>query len=113
MNLDEAQQYLRESRLHDEIKRLRALVAKLQRFATHEDHCLWKMGMEASQCTCGLNAALGFADCPEPSPALPPNTAELLLALHEEFYGGPRANADAFRILPKVVQALTRSRAIP
>jgi hypothetical protein len=45
-------------------------------------------------------------------PSLPGNTGELLLALHGEFYGGPKAHADAFRILPKVVKALEASGAI-
>ncbi len=34
---------------------------------------------------------------------MPDDTNELLLALHKEFYGGPLAHANAFRILPRVV----------
>ena len=37
------------------------------------------------------------------SKRLQENTAELLLALHGEFYGAEPANADAFRVLPTVV----------
>lgn len=37
---------------------------------------------------------------------LPENTRELLIALHFEFYGGPKAHANAFRVLPRVVNAL-------
>ena len=39
---------------------------------------------------------------------LPENTRELLIALHFEFYGGPKAHADAFRILPRVANALDK-----
>ncbi len=38
--------------------------------------------------------------------SLPDNTAELLTALNVEFYNGPLAHADAFRILPRVVEEL-------
>lgn len=37
---------------------------------------------------------------------LPENWEELLTSLHQEFYSGPKAHADAFRILPKVVNRL-------
>jgi hypothetical protein len=43
---------------------------------------------------------------------LPSNTRELLTALHAEFYSGPPAHANAFRILPKVVDALERGAAL-
>ena len=35
----------------------------------------------------------------KPPPKLPENTEELLNDLHQEFYSGPKAHADAFRIL--------------
>ena len=41
-----------------------------------------------------------------PPPKLPENTEELLNDLHQEFYSGPKAHADAFRILPKVIENL-------
>ncbi len=41
---------------------------------------------------------------------LPPNTRELLLALNAEFYSGPLAHADAFRILPRVAAELEKLR---
>jgi len=44
---------------------------------------------------------------------LPENTRELLLTLHFEFYNGPKADADAFRILPRVINALEKAGAIP
>lgn len=44
---------------------------------------------------------------------LPENTRELLLTLHLEFYGGPKAHADVFRILPRVINALEKAGAIP
>ena len=46
-------------------------------------------------------------------PELPEHTESLLMALHGEFYSGPKAHADAFRILPKVVAVLKHHGAIP
>ena len=50
-------------------------------------------------------------DCSSPSsscsrPPIPERYRELLEELHAEFYGGPPADADAFRILPKVIECL-------
>lgn len=51
-------------------------------------------------------AAAESADIPlEPLPA---NAAELLRSLNLEFYGGPKAHADVFRILPLVADHLER-----
>lgn len=47
-----------------------------------------------------------------PDLALPPNTRELLESLYLEFYGGPKAHADAYRILPRVIAALDRANLI-
>jgi hypothetical protein len=39
---------------------------------------------------------------------LPPNVPSLLRALNAEFYGGPLADADAFRWLPIIADAIER-----
>lgn len=43
---------------------------------------------------------------------LPDNTIELLSALNQEFYGNGLAHADAFRILPRVIQLLEEHDAL-
>ena len=42
------------------------------------------------------------------SKQLPENTSDLLLALNSEFYGGEMADADAFRVLPLVLEYVVR-----
>ena len=44
---------------------------------------------------------------------LPDNTEELLWALLGEYRGREMANADAFRLLPKIIKVLKQLKAIP
>lgn len=46
----------------------------------------------------------------KPAVELRPDAEELLLALNAEFYSGPLAHADAFRILPRIAEALKAIR---
>lgn len=60
------------------------------------------MNTESKQPEAALPPAIGSA--------LPENACDLLMELHAEFYNGPLAHADAFRILPKVVNALEENK---